>query len=300
VRFQSGNLLDPGLALPTDAYDFVFCRNLLIYFDNPTQEAAVAVLRRLCRRDGVIFVGPAEASLLTRLGMKQIDAARAFAFRNAQDGVALPDAQRGRETARPLRAGASRPARAQANPPGSPAANPQAGPTANPRLRAAGTDSPARMNAARASAAGTNSAAPPRAGQAAAAGTDSAALPKAAQASATVQGSRPGGAREAGPASLAAIQALADAGRLDEARAAAVRHVDAHGASAEAYYLIGLLDDAANLSTAAEAAYRKTLYLDPAHRQALLHLASLLETRGEIAPARQLRTRAARSENRHA
>ena len=53
VRFQPGNLLDPALALPPDTYDFVFCRNLLIYFDNATQETAIGLLRRLCRRDGV-------------------------------------------------------------------------------------------------------------------------------------------------------------------------------------------------------------------------------------------------------
>src|SRR5690606_34845641 len=32
VRFRSGNLLDPALLTQTP-YDFVFCRNLLIYFD---------------------------------------------------------------------------------------------------------------------------------------------------------------------------------------------------------------------------------------------------------------------------
>jgi chemotaxis protein methyltransferase WspC len=267
VHFQAGNLLDPGLPLPTDAYDIVFCRNLLIYFDHPTQEAAVAVLRRLCRRDGVIFVGPAEASLLTRLGMKQVDATRAFAFHNAAAKAAYADTPRPRQAAGTARAAPWR------------AAHVSTGPRARPST---GSTPPARQPAAQ-NGRPTGS----RHGAAASAGMPadrSSAHAAAANA----------------PASLQAIQALADAGRLDEARAAAAAHVSTHGASAQAYYLIGLLDDAANLPATAEAAYRKTLYLDPGHRQALLHLASLLETRGESASAGQLRARAARSEKRHA
>lgn len=271
VRFQPGNLLDPALALPADAYDFVFCRNLLIYFDNATQETAIGVLRRLCRRDGVIFVGPAEASLLTRLGMRQIDAARAFAFRNEPD--APVDAPRRRVVMEPW---------ARRN-------------MASAFASKSASLSKSASSLTSASASISTSMPTPTPTQTPTSVTASTST------SAFARRSRPNGGRQAdAPASLDAIQALADAGRLDEARAAATTYVETHGASAEAYYLVGLLDDAANLPMAAEAAYRKTLYLDPGHRQALLHLASLLETRGEDAPARQLRARAARRENSHA
>ncbi|AOB32092.1 hypothetical protein AKI39_17310 [Bordetella sp. H567] len=276
VRFQSGNLLDPALPLPADAYDFVFCRNLLIYFDNATQEAAVGVLRRLCRRDGVIFVGPAEASLLTRLGMKQIDAARAFAFRNAQEDTASVHAQRER--------GAGPRSRSPAWPSEGDARS-RTEPAPGRTARLASVSAAARSGWAAASRSGPAISSAPKA-----------ASPPPIEESPSAGH----GGDSAVPSSLAAIQALADAGRLDEARAAAAAHVETHGASADAYYLIGLLDDAASQPAAAEAAYRKTLYLDPGHRQALLHLASLLETRGQIAAARQLRARAARRENRHA
>jgi chemotaxis protein methyltransferase WspC len=252
VRFQTGNILDPALALPSDAYDFVFCRNLLIYFDDPTQQAAVRVLRRLCRTDGVIFVGPAEASLLTRLGMRQIDAPRAFAFQNTSVEAIEPAAAPGRARGGPGKTRSDR-----AVPPSGRRRFMMADPGSAPRAAVpAAPRTPARSD-------------PPAAPS----------------------------AKNDALQTLAAIQSLADAGRLDEARVAAKAHIQGHGASAEAYYLLALLDDAAGLPTAAEAAYRKTLYLDPGHRQALLHLASLLETRGERAQAGQLRARAARREN---
>ncbi len=81
VQFQAGNLLEPGLLAGEQAYDFVFCRNLLIYFDVTTQEQVLDVLKRLTREDGVLFIGPAEASLFTRVGMQSLGIPLSFAFR---------------------------------------------------------------------------------------------------------------------------------------------------------------------------------------------------------------------------
>ncbi|MDF3836446.1 protein-glutamate O-methyltransferase CheR, partial [Cupriavidus basilensis] len=68
VRLLRGNLLDPALMANESPYHFVFCRNLLIYFDPPTQQRALRMLEQLSRPDATLFVGPAEASLLTRHG----------------------------------------------------------------------------------------------------------------------------------------------------------------------------------------------------------------------------------------
>ena len=46
----------------------------------------------------------------------------------------------------------------------------------------------------------------------------------------------------------------------------------------------------------AQGFYRKALYLEPQHPQALMHLAALLESQGDSAGARRLQARAARSE----
>jgi chemotaxis protein methyltransferase WspC len=91
VGFQSGNLLDPALLVAQSAYDFVFCRNLLIYFDVDTQRQGFEALKRMTRDDGVLFIGPAEGSLLGRMGMVSIGIAQSFAFRRRDDSaVELP------------------------------------------------------------------------------------------------------------------------------------------------------------------------------------------------------------------
>ncbi|UCJ18800.1 chemotaxis protein CheR [Pseudomonas sp. MM211] len=85
VRLLAGNLLAPGLLAGEAPYDFVFCRNLLIYFDRPTQQSVAAVLQRLMRDDGALFIGPAEASLFSQVGMQALNIPLAFVFRRASD-----------------------------------------------------------------------------------------------------------------------------------------------------------------------------------------------------------------------
>ncbi|MBI3900008.1 MAG: hypothetical protein HY308_17200 [Gammaproteobacteria bacterium] len=99
-------------------------------------------------------------------------------------------------------------------------------------------------------------------------------------------------------ASLDEIQRLADQGHLAEAAKCCEQHVRAQGPSAQAFYLLGLIRDAgANHIEAAEL-YRKALYLDPQHHEALVHLAFLLEQQGDSAAANLLHQRARRLEKK--
>lgn len=247
VRFQPGNLFDPNLLAGAAPYDFVFCRNLLIYFDLATQERAVQVLRRFARDDGVLFVGPAETSLLTGRRLPAVPLARSFAFR-----------------AKPAPAPAEMPAAARAPLSGQ-------GPIVHawtpPRRPVAQTPAP-RLPVPHAAIADTPSA-PPAAATGLAAQT-----------------------------SLREIAALADLGRVRDAMAKCQAHIEIHGASADALHLQGLLLDAEGQSRQAQAAYRKALYLDPNHREALLHLAALVASDGDHEGARRLQARAARGEAR--
>ncbi len=65
-------------------------------------------------------------------------------------------------------------------------------------------------------------------------------------------------------------------------------------ASAETYHLIGLLHDAAGRVREAAEHYRKALYLDPKHSEALVHLAVALQKQGDALGAQRLFERANR------
>jgi len=93
---------------------------------------------------------------------------------------------------------------------------------------------------------------------------------------------------------LEEIRAVADQGRFDEAAALCEEHVRAMGPSADAFCLLGVVRDAAGEVDAAAASYRKALYLEPAHADAVMHLALLVERQGREAEAKVLWSRARR------
>ena len=237
VRLQVGNLLDPTLLANEPPYDFVFCRNLLIYFDQPTQQQVFEVLKRLTHVDGVLFIGPAEGSLLGRFGMRSIGIPQSFAFsrQNAPEPLATFVS-----TPLPL-----------------PVQLPVRGVTPLPvRSRPFATVVPMPLVAAAPSK--TTS-------------SDAATL-------------------------LANIAALANEGKSADARAACESYLRSHEPVAQVFYWLGLLSDVAGSALEAQGFYRKALYLEPQHPDALMHLAALLQSQGDTAGARRLQARAARSE----
>ncbi|WP_415759284.1 CheR family methyltransferase [Pseudomonas sp. LT1P18] len=233
VRLQVGNLLDPMLLANEPPYDFVFCRNLLIYFDQPTQQQVFEVLKRLTHVDGVLFIGPAEGSLLGRFGMRSIGIPQSFAFSRQSAPEPAPIA-----TFVPTPLPVRQPVRGVAPPP--------------VRSRPFATVAPLPVV--------TKVASP-----------DTAAL-------------------------LANIAALANEGKSAEARAACDSYLRSHEPVAQVFYWLGLLSDVAGRVLEAQGFYRKALYLDPQHPDALMHLATLLQSLGDTAGARRLQDRAARSE----
>ncbi|NMZ78110.1 CheR family methyltransferase [Pseudomonas mandelii] len=229
VRLQVGNLLDPALLASEPPYDFVFCRNLLIYFDLPTQQQVFEVLKRLTHVDGVLFIGPAEGSLLGRFGMRSIGIPQSFAFSRQRAPEPLPVFV---PTPLPVR----QPVRSVTPPP--------------VRHRPFATHTPPVVT------------------------------PKASDAAAL----------------LANIAALANEGKSAEARAACEGYLRSHEPVAQVFYWLGLLSDVAGRALEAQGFYRKALYLEPQHPDALMHLAALLQSQGDTAGAKRLQDRAARSE----
>ena len=91
---------------------------------------------------------------------------------------------------------------------------------------------------------------------------------------------------------------LADQGRLEEAERICRLSIESGKPDPEAYFVQGLLALERNRFDEAESAFRRTLYLEPDHQQALRQLALLAERRGDEKEAKILRRRARRARTR--
>jgi chemotaxis protein methyltransferase CheR len=60
VDFERVNLMDDDFALP-QAPEIIFCRNVIIYFDRPTQERLLRKLARRLAPGGYFFAGHSES-----------------------------------------------------------------------------------------------------------------------------------------------------------------------------------------------------------------------------------------------
>ena len=62
VQFQRVNLLDASWPVK-GPLDVVFCRNVMIYFDKPTQHKILSRFAPLLQDDGLLFAGHSESFL---------------------------------------------------------------------------------------------------------------------------------------------------------------------------------------------------------------------------------------------
>lgn len=90
VKFSQANLLAMNGASHHPPFDVIFCRNLLIYFDQPTQRRAVAILASLLDRHGLLFAGYAELPVFAHNGFVTAQLPGAFALRKAEAANASP------------------------------------------------------------------------------------------------------------------------------------------------------------------------------------------------------------------
>ncbi len=60
IEFQQINLLDPRWPIEP-GLDVIFCRNVMIYFDKPTQQHLLERMIKLLRSDGLFFAGHSES-----------------------------------------------------------------------------------------------------------------------------------------------------------------------------------------------------------------------------------------------
>jgi chemotaxis protein methyltransferase CheR len=59
VKFSRLNLLDPKWLL-AEPFDAIFCRNVMIYFDKPTQGKILQRFASLMKPHGLLFAGHSE------------------------------------------------------------------------------------------------------------------------------------------------------------------------------------------------------------------------------------------------
>ncbi|HSF33140.1 MAG TPA: CheR family methyltransferase [Candidatus Tectomicrobia bacterium] len=252
VAFRHGNVLDARLLADREPYDAIFCRNMLIYFDEPARRRAMKVLDRLLSPGGLLFVGYAETGLFLAWGYVPVRYPRAFAYR--KPGV-RPERQ----------------VRPEYRPP---PFHPRTAP-APPAGGSGHLSPPVSLSEARGR----------QGGHAAGGGLMA---PRAALGELASPG-------DAQASALDTARRLADQGELEAAATLCESSMRAYGPSAQAYVLLGLIRQAAGNAAQAEHCFGRALYLQPDHYEALIHLALLLEHRGETAMAAVLRQRAQRA-----
>lgn len=81
VKFCEGNVLSDDFPLREGGYDFIFCRNLLIYLDLSTQTKTLHRVAALLAPSGVLFVGSAEMPLALEHSFVAANLPMAFACR---------------------------------------------------------------------------------------------------------------------------------------------------------------------------------------------------------------------------
>jgi chemotaxis protein methyltransferase WspC len=223
VNFAQGNVLEERCLAASEPYDFIFFRNLLIYFDPEAQRQALKSLRQYLRADGILYVGSAETSLLAQHGFISAKLAMAFAFRK-HEPVLFPTLPKPR-TAKVRRTEvAHKPVRAIAKKAVFDVATPE-----NKLIL-----------------------------------------------------------------DLAFAEQLADKGEFREAVEICEVSLREEGPSARAFHLLALIRDSVGDQQQASEYYRKALYLEPDHYDALIHLALLKDKSGDNAGAKTLKNRARR------
>ena len=124
------------------------------------------------------------------------------------------------------------------------------------------------------------------------------AIPPATSIAQTVPRTRPVSVPSPAPAAqadlLAEARLLADRGQLREAGDKCHAHLATVPEAAEAYFMLGIINELAGKMDLADDYWRRCIYLQPDHYEALCHLALLAERNGNHTAAATLKARAAR------
>ncbi|WP_377479646.1 MAG: CheR family methyltransferase [Microcoleus anatoxicus] len=264
VNFMHGNLVDPNFITGKNPYNVIWCRNVLIYFDDAAREKSIRNLNGLLKNKGLLFLGHAEKMQMLESTFVSVQHPFAFAYRKQEnDNGGLINGEKLLMRHQPListgEVSLSRLDRQNKSPlfsrKDSPTIARQNNPTANretTQLKTIPLSDPA--TSAREIGKGQNSTQLPA--------TD-----------------------------LETARKLADGGQLSAATTMCENYLKQNFTSVEAYILMGEIHQAKGLDVQAEQCFQKAIYLEPNNYDALLHLTLLAENRGDTARAAVLRQR---------
>jgi chemotaxis protein methyltransferase CheR len=85
VRFQHLNLLNENKVAQIGEVDVIFCRNVLIYFDQETTKRVIRSLHQNLIPGGYLFLGHAESITDMALGFQKVDSDKTFYYRKETD-----------------------------------------------------------------------------------------------------------------------------------------------------------------------------------------------------------------------
>ncbi|MFS8118699.1 MAG: CheR family methyltransferase, partial [Microcoleus sp.] len=81
VNFIQGNILDSYFLVNQIPYDVIFCRNVLIYFDEAGRNQTVELLNLLLKKTGILFLGHSESGQKLPNQFVSVRHSLAFAYR---------------------------------------------------------------------------------------------------------------------------------------------------------------------------------------------------------------------------
>lgn len=102
VRFEVRNLADPSLPFPDGTVDFVFCRNVLIYFDPASIQRVLDGFHRLIAPTGFLALGYSESlyRVFSRFQLTEVEGA--FLYERPADGAPVVAPTRSRPITQPM------------------------------------------------------------------------------------------------------------------------------------------------------------------------------------------------------
>lgn len=80
VHFELLNLKDAIAARRFGTFDVIFCRNVLIYFDDPMKHHCVKMFHNQLAKDGTLFIGHSESLRNIPVAFEQLPTPQAFAY----------------------------------------------------------------------------------------------------------------------------------------------------------------------------------------------------------------------------